>query len=118
MESNNQTEQTKKQLRQVNDYVVCQVQLESCINFIQSIDNEKIFFVSSIFDTLKVLSHLENLPQIDSIFIFNWEQIDYEHLILDNSKLIGVYNELNLLCLSIQEQIDFLDQNLQTFRFF
>ncbi|CAF3951017.1 unnamed protein product, partial [Rotaria sordida] len=58
------------------------------------------------------------LPQIDSIFVFNWEKLDHEHLLVEHSKLIGIYDEFDLLSLSIQEQIDFLDQHLETFSFF
>ncbi|CAF5157376.1 unnamed protein product, partial [Rotaria sp. Silwood1] len=68
--------------------------------------------------TSQILSHIVTLPQLDSIFIFNWEKVNNEHLVLDNSKLIGIYNELDLLCLSIEEQVDFLDRHLQTFSFF
>ncbi|CAF3736158.1 unnamed protein product [Rotaria sp. Silwood1] len=118
MESNNHAEQTKKQLGQINDYVVLYNQLESCISFIHSIHNEKIIFVSSISDTLQILSHIVSLPQTDSIFVFNEEKVNNEHLVLEQSKLIGIYDELDLLCLSIKEQINFLDQHLQTFSFF
>ncbi|CAF3665333.1 unnamed protein product [Rotaria sordida] len=117
MESNNHVEQIKKQLRQINDYIVFHTQLESCITFIQSIDNEKIFFVSSISDILQISSHLEILSQIDSIFIFNWERVDHEYLVFTNSKLIGIYNDFDLLCLSIEEQVHFLHRHLQTFNF-
>ncbi|CAF5102148.1 unnamed protein product, partial [Rotaria sp. Silwood1] len=118
MEYNNHTEQTKKQLYQIVDYVLFYTELESCISFIQTIHNEKIIFISSIYSTSQILSHIVTLPQLDSIFIFNWEKVNNEHLVLDNSKLIGIYDELDLLCLSIEEQVNFLDRHLQTFSFF
>ncbi|CAF4647876.1 unnamed protein product, partial [Rotaria sp. Silwood2] len=118
MNSNNHVEQTKKQLRQINDYVIFHTQLESCITFIQSIYNEKIFFISSIYDALQILSHITNLSQIDSIFVFNWEKVDHKNLVLNHSRFIGIYDELDLLCVSIQEQVDFLDQHLHIFSFF
>ncbi|CAF5074495.1 unnamed protein product, partial [Rotaria sp. Silwood1] len=71
-----------------------------------------------MYDASQILSNIATLPQIDSIFIFNWEKVDNEHLVLEHSKLIGIYDELDLLCLSIQEQIDFFDQHIQTFSFF
>ncbi|CAF3917741.1 unnamed protein product, partial [Rotaria sp. Silwood1] len=118
MDSNDHLEQIKKKLYQINDYTIFHTQHESCITFIQSIHNEKILFVSSIYDVTQILPHITTLPQIDSIFIFNWEKVNNEHLVFNNSKLIGIYNEFDLLCLSIQEQIDFIDQHLQTFSFF
>ncbi|CAF1490131.1 unnamed protein product [Rotaria sordida] len=118
MYSNDHVEQIKEQLCQINDYVVYHIELESCINIIQSIHNEKIFFISSIYDISQILPHITTLSQIDSIFIFNWKKVDNKHLILQHSKIIGFYDEINLLCVSIKEQIDFLNQNLQTFNFF
>ncbi|CAF4734140.1 unnamed protein product, partial [Rotaria sp. Silwood2] len=88
------------------------------MTFIQSIHNEKIIFISSIYDISQILSHITKLSQIDSIFVFNWEKLDHEHLIFEDAKFIGIYEEVDLLCLSIQEQIDFIDQNLETISFF
>ncbi|CAF4337813.1 unnamed protein product, partial [Rotaria sp. Silwood2] len=118
MESNNYVEETKKQLRQINDYVVFYTELESCIAFIELIHDEKILLIISISDTIKILPHIEGLSQIDSIFVFNWEKLGHEHLVVKHSKLIGIHNDLDLLCFSIEEQIDFLERHLQTFSFF
>ncbi|CAF4052609.1 unnamed protein product [Rotaria sordida] len=84
----------------------------------RSIQTEKVFLVSFISDALQILPHIVTLPQIDSIFVFNWESINYESLIFEHSKLTGIYNDLDLLCLSIKEQIDFLDRHLKIFSFF
>ncbi|CAF4661347.1 unnamed protein product [Rotaria sp. Silwood1] len=116
--SNTHLEQTIKQLRQINDYVVFHTQLQSCITFIQSIHNDRIIFISSIDDTSQILSHIATLPQIDSIFVFNWEKIDHQHLFLEHTKLIGIYDEFDLLYLSVQEQVDFLNRHLEIFSFF
>ncbi|CAF0853965.1 unnamed protein product [Rotaria sordida] len=116
--SNDYVEQIKKQLRQINDFIVFHTQVESCISFIQSIHNEIVFFISSIYDAPQILPHIVTLSQIDSIFVFNWEKVDNEHLVLEHSKFIGIYDELDLLCLSIQEQVDLLDRDLQIFSFF
>ncbi|CAF0960711.1 unnamed protein product [Rotaria sordida] len=116
--SNDYVEQIKKQLRQINDFIVFHTQVESCISFIQSIHNEIVFFISSIYDAPQILPHIVTLSQIDSIFVFNWEKVDNEHFVLEHSKFIGIYDELDLLCLSIQEQVDLLDRDLQIFSFF
>ncbi|CAF2781795.1 unnamed protein product [Rotaria sp. Silwood2] len=118
MEYNNHAEQTKKQLHEIVDYVVFYTELESCISFIESIHNEKLIFVISIYDASRILPYVATLTQLDSIFVCNWEKTNNEHLICEHSKMIAMYNELKLLCLSIREQVDFLDRHLQIFDFF
>ncbi|CAF2745527.1 unnamed protein product [Rotaria sp. Silwood2] len=115
---NNDVERITAQLRQINDYVIIHTELDSCMAFIQSIYNERIFFVLSIHDISRVLSHIATLSQIESIFIFNWDEINDEHLVVENSKLIGVYDKFDALYLSIQKQVEFFDEHFETFSFF
>ena len=67
--SHEDTEQTKQQLRLINDYVTFHTDLQLCLTFIQSIDKEKIFLVTSGSKASQILPHLSSLRQIDSIFI-------------------------------------------------
>ncbi|CAF5070179.1 unnamed protein product, partial [Rotaria sp. Silwood1] len=46
------------------------------------------------------------------------KRVDHQNFIFEHSKLIGIYDELDLLCLSMQEQVDFLDRHLKIFSFF
>ena len=68
--SREDTEQTKLRLRQINDYIIFQTDLETCVKFIQSAIHEIIFLIVSGSKASELLSHISNLPQIDSIFIF------------------------------------------------
>ncbi|CAF1006231.1 unnamed protein product [Adineta steineri] len=104
----------KSQLRQINDYVVFHNKLETCIAFIQSIENEKIFLITSG----SYVSQFAILQQIDFIFIYCSEKNQYEYLLNDYSKIIGIYDELDLLCSSIEKQIHFLDNQLYSWSFF
>ncbi|CAF1364850.1 unnamed protein product [Rotaria sordida] len=58
------------ELRQINNYVVFQTDLEACIDYIKSITNEKIFLVTSGRDAKSILKEVHELAQIDSMFIF------------------------------------------------
>jgi tetratricopeptide (TPR) repeat protein len=116
--SREDTEQTKQQLRLINDYVIFRTDLEQCISLIQSINNEKIFLITSGSRALELLPVISALSQIDSIFIYCMKIDRYQHLISDYSKTIGIYNNLNTLCTSIREQIDLVDKQLQAFSFF
>jgi hypothetical protein len=115
--SHDHTEQTKQQLRHINDYVIFHTDLQLCLTFIQSIDKEKIFLVTSGSKASQILPHLSSLRQIDSIFIYCMEINKYEHLINEYSKIIGIYNNLTDLYKSIKQQIDLFDKQLQTFSF-
>ena len=111
-------EQTKQKLRLINDYVKFYTDLDQCITFIQSIDKEKVFLITSGSKASQLLSCIHSLSQIDSIFIFCIKKEKYQYLINEYPKIIGIYVNLNKLCQSIKEQIDLVDKQLQTFSVF
>ncbi|CAF1384583.1 unnamed protein product [Rotaria sordida] len=112
------TKQTKQQLRLINDYIMFFTDLEQCIAFIQSIDKEKIFLITSGTKASQILPRIYSFHQIDSIFIFCMNKYRYEYLLNEYSKIIGIYINLNDLCKSIKEQIDLVSKQIQTFSFF
>ncbi|CAF1082646.1 unnamed protein product [Rotaria sordida] len=115
--SRDDIEQTT-QLRLINDYVIIHIDLERCISFIQSINKEKIFLITSGSEALHILPRISTFSQIDSIFIFCMKKNRYEYLLKEYTKIIGIYNNLNDLCKSIKEQIDLINKQIQTFSFF
>ena len=92
-------------LRQINDYFIFHTELESCVSFIQSIIKEKIILIASGSSASQILSHITTLDQVECIFIFCLKKDQYEYLLLEDSKIIGIYDEFELLCLSIEEHI-------------
>ncbi|CAF3418300.1 unnamed protein product, partial [Rotaria sp. Silwood2] len=112
------TEKTKQQLCLIIDYVSFSSDLEQCITFIQSINKEKIFLITSGAKASEILSRVSSFDQIDSIFIFSMEKEQYNYVINDCRKTIGIYMNLDDLCKSIKEQIDLVDRQIQTFSFF
>ncbi|CAF1461368.1 unnamed protein product, partial [Rotaria sordida] len=65
-----------------------------------------------------MLFQIDTLPQINSIFIFDFDKNQGKELIYQYSKFIGIYTELDDLYSSIEEQIDLDDELFQTFSFF
>jgi hypothetical protein len=116
--SREDTRVTMKRLREINDYVVFQTELESCLAHIKSSQNEKIFLITSGSRASEILPHIQKFRQIDSIFIFCMKISKYEHLTNEYSKITGIYTDLDSLCASIREQIDLVDKQLETFSFF
>ncbi|CAF4956822.1 unnamed protein product [Rotaria sp. Silwood1] len=116
--SRQDTELTKQKLRLINDYIIFHTDLDQCVTFIQSIDKEKIFLITSGSKASQLLPRIVSLGQVDSIFIFCMKKEKYEHLTNEYSKIIGIYITLDELCKSIEEQIDLFDKQLQTFSYF
>ena len=112
------TKQTKEKLREINDYVSFYEDLQLCIDYIQSATNEKIFLITSGKQAPQILPAIVKLRQIDSIFIFCMKIERYEYLTNEYTKIIGIYNNLDKLCESIQEQMNLVDQQIQTLSFF
>jgi tetratricopeptide (TPR) repeat protein len=115
--SREDTEKTKQKLREINDYVRFYTDLELCVTYIQSIISEKILLITSGSRASQILPRISNLRQIDSIFIFCMKIDRYQHLTNEYPKIISIYNNLDALCLSIREQIDLVDKQIQAFSF-
>ena len=80
-------------LHQINDYFIFHTELESCVTFIQEITKEKIILIASGSSASQILSHVTTLDQVECIFIFCLKKDQYEYLLLEDSKIIGIYDE-------------------------
>jgi tetratricopeptide (TPR) repeat protein len=112
-ELQNDTEHLKIKL-----HVVFHTELESCITFIQSTENKKIFLVISGSYVSQILSDIETLRRINCIFILSSKKDQYEHLLFKYTEIIGIYDKFDMLCSSIRDQIDFIDKQFYTWNFF
>jgi len=109
------TENFKIRLHQINNSVVFHTELDSCITFIKSIEQEKIFLIISN----SSVSQLTIFHHIDSIFLFcSNKNNQHERLSFEESKLIGIYDKLDFLYASIKEQIDLADNPIHQWCFF
>ncbi|CAF4699734.1 unnamed protein product [Rotaria sp. Silwood1] len=111
-------EQTKEQLRLINDYVIFSTDLEQCIRLMESIDKEKIFLITSGAKASQILPRTSSFHQIDSIFIFSTKKDRYEYLLNEYSNIIGIYTNLHDLYESIKEQIDLVNKQIEKFCLF
>ncbi|CAF0824070.1 unnamed protein product [Adineta steineri] len=118
IESHIDTETTIERLREINDYVLFYTELNQCRTRIQSIHNEKIFLIISDTQASKLLPSIMNLPQIDSIFIFRTDKTEDKNFTNEYVKIVGVYEDLDSLYLSLEEQVKFVEKQLETFHIF
>ncbi|CAF1187209.1 unnamed protein product [Rotaria sordida] len=116
--SHNLTENINERLCEINNYILYYNEIDPCINYIQSIDKEKIFMITSSKDISQVSIQINNLPQINSIFIFDFDKNQSNEFDFEHFKFIGFYTDLDNLYSSIKEQIEDEDKLVQTFSFF
>ncbi|CAF3011111.1 unnamed protein product [Rotaria sp. Silwood2] len=105
MGKTNDTKETMKELREINNFIVLYIDLKACIDYIESITNEKIFLVTSGRDALNILIRVHALRQIDSIFIFCLKPEKYQYLLQTYTKLIGIYMKRHELLNVLKENI-------------
>ncbi|CAF1412436.1 unnamed protein product [Adineta steineri] len=115
---NSQIEDMNKQLNQMNNHVIFHTELESCISFIQSVKNEKIFLI--IFDTYvcKLVSHIDIFQQVHSILIFYTKLEDFKYLFHEQLNTIGVYHRLDFFYSVLQEQINLIAEQFFQWTFY
>lgn len=58
------------------------------------------------------MSQFISLQSIHSIFIFYFDNHSQKYLFFENPKVIGIYDNIDSLCSSIQEQINFIGKKL------
>ncbi|CAF0878688.1 unnamed protein product [Rotaria sordida] len=109
---------TRTTLREITDYVVLYTELEPCITYIRSINNERIFLIVSGEYAEECLEEIYNLSQIDSIFIFCMNILKYKNKFINSkyiSKIVGIFDNEDQLVKSIREELDYLHKQLSTF---
>jgi hypothetical protein len=84
-------------MHHISESVMFHTELGSCITCVQSIPQQTIFLIISGSSVGQFLSYMTNLHQIHSVFIFCSRKDQYERLSFQHSKIIGIYNELDLL---------------------
>ncbi|CAF3958648.1 unnamed protein product, partial [Adineta steineri] len=109
---------TKTKLKEINDYTLFYNNLDSCIQYIESIKSEIIFLIVSGSDAHNLLSKIHNLRQIDSIFIFCMDKLKYDKILFgkgDYYKIIDIFTEQSSLIKSIERTIQLVERQMDVF---
>jgi hypothetical protein len=77
--------------------------------------NKKFF---KIISSSQFSSQIINYHQIEAIFIFGFNNDQYKHALDENTKIIGFYDNFDLLCSSIEEQIKLMNKQLYRWTLF
>jgi tetratricopeptide (TPR) repeat protein len=109
---------TEEMLRELNDYVLLFSSESECLVYIESIKSETILLiVAGSSASPNLLEKTHNIRHVDSIFIFCQNKKTYEPLLLnkDYYKLVGVFNEREVLASKIADSIELFDKQSAIF---
>jgi hypothetical protein len=99
------TMNTKRALRSVNDYVLLFNDENKCVDYIKSIDVNNIFMVISGTSSTTLLPQIHELKQVKKMCIFCMNGDLYKPLLNDYSKVIGIYTEQEQLVTGLKAAI-------------
>ncbi|CAF2118532.1 unnamed protein product [Rotaria magnacalcarata] len=117
----NTTEDTKltaKDLREINDCVLLYSNQVDCVNYMRSVENEKIFLITSGKVAASIIHEIEGLKQVDSIFIFCLKVKKYQDLLHKHEFIVGTYCECSALIDAIKQSVELLHRQLTAFSFY
>lgn len=84
---------------------------EACLQFLKAMTNQKACLVISGSLGKQMISHVNNLSQVDSIFIFCGNKKNHEEWIKDWSKIKGVFTNVKPLCEAMKQAAQQYDQS-------
>ncbi|CAF2928298.1 unnamed protein product [Rotaria sp. Silwood2] len=113
--------ETKLMLEKIHPSVLTFDDVRNCLDALSKISNKKsrvFLVVSGKFSTL-ILSDLNKLPAIDSVFIFCARPEIYQHLVVKYSPhVIDVFTEQETLQLSLETELNNYHMRIPIFNFF
>lgn len=113
-ESCKDNKKIEQQLSIITDNLHFETNLEICVNLIQTLNQEKIFLITSGSQAEKILPNVVTFSQIKSVIIYDKKSYKYQHLFHQYKKIIGMYDNIDQLRQKIELQIYIdLKQNLK-----
>ena len=110
-ENNADCRNTVTQLRRLINTINTFTNGEECIEFIETINNEKICMIISGSLGKHMVPRVHNLSQVDSIFIFCANKTKHEQWINEWSKIKGVFTEVLPICEALEQASQQCEQN-------
>ncbi|CAF4157391.1 unnamed protein product [Adineta steineri] len=102
---------TIKQLKRVVNNVNTFIDSEQCVEFIQTITDNKICMIISESLGKHIVSHVHNMSQVHSIFIFSNNQECDKQWTTEWPKIKGIFTDITSICEAITRATHQCDQN-------
>ncbi|CAF1186881.1 unnamed protein product [Adineta steineri] len=100
-----------KKLRCVVNDISTYTDGDQCLEFIQTIVDNKVCMIISGSLGQHIVPRVHNMPQVDSIFIFCSNKKYHEQWTKDWSKIKGVFTEITPICEALKEAAHQCEQN-------
>ena len=119
MDVNNGNDSNRNmRLRSIVNYLKPFDNVEECIDYIRSTDNEKIFLITSGLDGKNVVKHVHDLPQVATIYIFCSDMAKHKEWASSYVKICGVFENDDLLLDKLNNDIVLYSNSLMSISFF
>ncbi|CAF3494933.1 unnamed protein product [Adineta steineri] len=100
-----------KQLKRVVNNMYTFTDGEQCLEFIQTITNNKICMIVSGLLGKHIVPHVHGMSQVDTIFIFCDNRKWHEQWTNEWPKIKGVYTDITSVCEALKQAADQCEQN-------
>jgi hypothetical protein len=101
-ETNDDCRNSIRKLRQVVNTVNTFVDVDECIDFITDIE-EKAFVVISGEFSQPIISIVQNIFQVNCVYIFSTNNVQYEKWAKEWPKVAGVYTDITPICEALRQ---------------
>jgi tetratricopeptide (TPR) repeat protein len=102
---------TISQLRRIVNTINTFTNGEECIEFINSMNEEKVCMIISGSLGEHIVPRVHNMSQVDSIFIFCGNKKGHEQWVKDWSKIKGVFTDIAPICEGLKQAANECEQN-------
>ncbi|CAF1368856.1 unnamed protein product [Adineta steineri] len=110
-ETNGDCQNTIKQLRRAINDINTFTEGDQCLEFIETIVNKKACMIISGSLGQHIVSRVHIMSQIDSIFIFCYNEKDHEQWIKEWPKIKGVFTDITSICKALKSAAHQCEQN-------
>ncbi|CAF1414160.1 unnamed protein product [Adineta steineri] len=116
-ENNADCSNTIKQLKRVVNNINTFTDGEECVEFIQTINNNKVCMIVSGSLGKHILPHVHEMSQVDTIFIFCNNQEWHKQWVKEWSKIKGVFTDITSVCEALKQASHQCEQNATSISF-
>jgi len=109
--SNSNCQKTINQLRVIVNDIKLYIDGDRCIEFIKTITNNKVCMIVSGALGQNIVPRVQDMSQIDSIFVFCGNKKKHEQWVKEWSKVKGVFTEVGPMCEALKEAVQQCEQN-------
>ncbi|CAF1457802.1 unnamed protein product [Adineta steineri] len=110
-ENNADCNNTIKQLKRVANNIKTFTDGEECIEFIQTINNNKVCMIVSGSLGKYIMRHVHDMSQVDSIFIFCNNQECHQQWATEWPKIKGLFTNITSICEALKQTAHQCEQN-------